>query len=361
MAGRQGIVSEVTSPGKRYLVGGAVRDELLGVPVKERDWVVVGADADAMLEAGFRRVGKAYPVFLHPTTYEEHALARTETKIGPGHGGFSFDAGATISLEQDLMRRDLTINALAKSETGEIIDPIGGKNDLESHVLRHVSNAFAEDPLRCFRVARFAAMFPEFTVHETTNALMRSMAAELTELSAERVWNEWVKALEARQPHRFYDVVREAEIATPWFQEIDLGAVSAHYENRTITLTGSFALIGWLHNDDVCQRFFERLRSPTKALDMALATNRYGFEIKTLPNLSDEKALKLLEQNGAFHRDARFDNLISALSEITEVDVTRIETIRKELSDIRVPQEPGPDYGRALHAKRLERLKALRT
>ncbi|MCH7673157.1 MAG: multifunctional CCA tRNA nucleotidyl transferase/2'3'-cyclic phosphodiesterase/2'nucleotidase/phosphatase, partial [Proteobacteria bacterium] len=177
-----------------YLVGGAIRDKLLDIPVKDKDWVVVGASREQMLALGYTQVGKGFPVFLHPQTKQEYALARTETKIAPGYTGFEFDTSQSVSLEQDLQRRDLTINAMAQSEDGEIIDPYQGRRDLEQRILRHVSPAFSEDPLRVLRVARFAARFSHlgFEVAAETMALMQSMAArrELGALVKERVWQE---------------------------------------------------------------------------------------------------------------------------------------------------------------------------
>ena len=184
---------------KRYLVGGAVRDELLGLPVKERDWVVVGATPEDMSAAGYRPVGKDFPVFLHPQTREEHALARTERKSGRGYHGFQFHTGAEVTLEDDLVRRDLTINAMARGEDGVLVDPHGGQRDLKAKVLRHVSAAFAEDPVRILRVARFAARFAPlgFTLAPETLALMRGMveAGEVDRLVAERVWKETERSL----------------------------------------------------------------------------------------------------------------------------------------------------------------------
>ncbi len=204
-----------------YLVGGAVRDELLGRPVLDRDWVVVGATAGEMLAAGYRQVGRDFPVFLHPETGEEYALARTERKTGPGHRGFDVHADPSVTLEEDLARRDLTINAMARSPDGVLVDPYGGRDDLQRGVLRHVSPAFVEDPLRVFRVARFAAMLPAFRVAEETRALLREMAAAglLAELSAERVWAEFSKALSAEAPARFVEVLRDCSALRPWFAE----------------------------------------------------------------------------------------------------------------------------------------------
>lgn len=190
---------------KIYLVGGAVRDQVLGLPVKEKDWVVVGATVDDMLRAGYRQVGKDFPVFLHPKTGEEYALARTERKVGRGYTGFAFDAAPTVSLEEDLKRRDLTINAMAQTSTGEIIDPYHGQEDLEKKILRHVSPAFAEDPVRILRVARFNARFG-FDVAPDTLQLMRKMVAqgEVDALVAERVWKELERALLEQHPENFF-------------------------------------------------------------------------------------------------------------------------------------------------------------
>ncbi|SEA41235.1 multifunctional CCA addition/repair protein [Microbulbifer marinus] len=198
---------------KIYLVGGAVRDKLLDRPVHERDWVVVGADEAQMRELGFKPVGKDFPVFLHPDTGEEYALARTERKSGHGYGGFNVYAAPDVTLEQDLLRRDLTINAMAEGEDGQLIDPYGGRADLEARLLRHVSPAFAEDPLRILRVARFAARYHHlgFTVADDTMTLMRQMVAEgeVQHLVAERVWKEISRALTEPDPDIFIRVLRE--------------------------------------------------------------------------------------------------------------------------------------------------------
>ena len=197
---------------KTYLVGGAVRDKLLGIPVKDRDWVVVGATPDAMLDLGYTQVGKDFPVFLHPESREEYALARTERKTGQGYKGFTVHADKSVTLEEDLQRRDLTINAIAENEDGTIVDPFNGRADLEAKVLRHVSAAFVEDPLRVLRVARFAARFHHlgFSIAEETMALMQDIAAsgELWDLVSERIWTEISRALEERSPQVFFQVLR---------------------------------------------------------------------------------------------------------------------------------------------------------
>lgn len=209
---------------KTYLVGGAVRDELLGLLAYDHDWVVVGATPQQMLDKGFQTVGKGFPVFLHPDSKEEYALARTERKAGTGYHGFEVFVEPSVTLEEDLIRRDLTINAMAKSDDGEIIDPYGGQQDLQLKQLRHVSDAFSEDPLRVLRVARFAAKLSQyqFEVAGETLALMRSMASsgELEDLTPERVWQEVVKALASPKPSVFFEVLDEVGACEVLFPEI---------------------------------------------------------------------------------------------------------------------------------------------
>jgi len=210
---------------KTYLVGGAVRDELLGLHVTERDWVVVGSTPETMLAAGYRPVGKNFPVFLHPKSQEEYALARTERKTGPGYTGFSFHAAPDVSLEDDLQRRDLTINAMAADASGNIIDPYGGQADLDAKLLRHVSDAFVEDPLRVLRIARFAARFAHlgFTVAPDTQTLLTDMSAsgELDHLVPERVWTETVKALASPSPQTYVQVLRDCHALKIIFPEVE--------------------------------------------------------------------------------------------------------------------------------------------
>jgi tRNA nucleotidyltransferase (CCA-adding enzyme) len=208
-----------------YEVGGAVRDALLGLPFKERDWVVVGASAEELEREGYRRVGKDFPVFLHPRTGEQYALARTERKTGPGYTGFSFDTSSSVTLEQDLERRDLTINAIARDADGALIDPWGGRADLASRMLRHVSPAFREDPLRVLRVARFAARFKNlgFEVAAETRALMVEIveSGEIDALRPERIWQETVKALGEERPEVYFEVLRDCGALRRLFPEVD--------------------------------------------------------------------------------------------------------------------------------------------
>ena len=202
-----------------FLVGGAVRDQVLKRENSDRDYVVVGSNEKQMLKRGFKKIGKAFPVFLHPDTGEEYALARTEKKKGLGHSGFEISASADITLLQDLSRRDLTINAIALSPDGEFFDPHNGLEDLSNKVLRHVSEAFVEDPLRFFRVARFASQLPGFSMAQETSFLMRQMyrLGSLDELSGERIWQEFLKALQAPEPNRWFETLSDVQAYDPWF------------------------------------------------------------------------------------------------------------------------------------------------
>jgi tRNA nucleotidyltransferase (CCA-adding enzyme) len=206
-----------------YVVGGAVRDELLGAPASDRDWVAVGATPEQLVALGYKPVGKDFPVFLHPATGEEVALARTERKTAPGYHGFVFHAAPDVTLEQDLARRDLTINAMARAADGALVDPFGGRRDLHARVLRHVSPAFAEDPVRLLRVARFAARWPDFTVAPETMALLRAMvdAGEVDALVPERVWQELARGLMAASPRRLLEVLRECGALARLLPEVE--------------------------------------------------------------------------------------------------------------------------------------------
>ena len=218
-------MNDVTRGLEVYLVGGAVRDRLLGRDVHERDWVVVGATPDDLTSRGFRQVGNDFPVFLHPDTGEEYALARTERKTAPGHGGFAFDTSAAVTLEEDLERRDLTVNAMAERPDGSLVDPYGGRDDLEQRLLRHVSDAFSEDPLRVLRVARFATRLAPlgFDIDVSTMRLMAEVAAsgELETLSPERVWSETQHALACAQPSVYVKVLRACGALAVLFPEVD--------------------------------------------------------------------------------------------------------------------------------------------
>ncbi|MGB5736709.1 MAG: multifunctional CCA addition/repair protein [Thiohalocapsa sp.] len=342
-----------------YLVGGAVRDRLLHLPVDEFDYVVVGAGRDDMLARGFKQVGKDFPVFLHPETKDEYALARTERKTAPGYHGFIVHADPDVTLEQDLERRDLTINALAETPGGDIIDPYGGLADLEQHLLRHVSPAFAEDPVRILRVARFAARYAGlgFGVADETMALMRDMvqAGEVDALVPERVWQEMAKVLgEApgvARPSRFFEVLRACGalarllpeldrlwgVPQPpkWHPEVDTGVhvmlvvdMAAHLsgdaEVRFAALchdlgkgTTPADILPSHHGheersvyllDDVCARF----KVPKRFCELARITARYHGKVHKADQLKTTTLLKLFEGCDLFRRPDRFEQMLLA-------------------------------------------------
>lgn len=338
-----------------YLVGGAVRDSLLGLPVRERDFVVVGATPEAMLAQGFRPVGKDFPVFLHPETQEEYALARTERKSGRGYHGFVVHAAPDVTLEDDLARRDLTINAIAQAPDGTLVDPYGGARDLEARLLRHVSPAFVEDPVRLLRVARFAARFAGlgFTVADETMALMWRMVdnGEVDALVPERVWQEIVKALQADRPARFFEVLREtgalarllpeidALFGVPQPEkhhpEIDTGAhtlmvlrqavrLGADMPTRFAALThdlgkGTTPPELWPHHYGherrgarLVERLAERLRLPAQVRDLAVMTARWHTHAHKVFELRPTTLLKLLESCDALRRPDRFEQFLLA-------------------------------------------------
>lgn len=341
-------------PGTSYLVGGAVRDELLGLSITERDWVVVGATIEQMLEAGFRQIGKAYPVFLHPRTHEEYALARLEKKTGPGHGGFSFDFNKEVTLGQDLRRRDLTINAMAKSEDGQLIDLFGGQEDLKTKSLRHVSDAFADDPLRCFRVARFAARMPDFEIHPDTLQLISSMQHELGSLSAERVWNEWVLALNAQEPARFYQAIHDAGIHEPWFSGLKLSELAVRQHQLSLDRPGSFALVGLLHDVSLLEEHFDRLSAPNKVRDLVLNVARFKSDLANIRTLSNTDILSLFKSMNALHKQASFDTFVGALSSVTPIDSDLILSLQHALLSVKIQGSPSPELGSRIEEKRLE-------
>lgn len=232
---------------KTYVVGGAVRDRLLGLPVSDRDHVVVGATPEQMIAAGFQPVGHDFPVFLHPSSHEEYALARTERKVAPGYAGFTFHADPGVTLEDDLRRRDLTVNAMAMSDDGQLIDPYGGQRDLCARVFRHVSASFVEDPVRILRLARFAARFPDFTVAQETMTLMQHMVAngEVDALVAERVWQELSRGLMQAQPTRMLDVLVRSGALARVLPELGTGEVPAVLDraaDASLSLPGRFAV-----------------------------------------------------------------------------------------------------------------------
>lgn len=295
-----------------YLVGGAVRDELLGKSVTERDWVVVGSSPEEMIAKGYQPVGKDFPVFLHPKTHEEYALARTERKTGKGYKGFHFYALPDVSLEDDLIRRDLTINAIAKNnKTGELFDPYHGQADIKQKILHHVSPAFSEDPVRILRVARFASRFHDFKVHPETNALMQQMvkSGEMDALVSERVWKELSRALLSEKPDRFFEVLKNCDALFVLFPEFknnaDLSAL-----NNAVNLSNEgtvrfAALLSHLSQDKVkaiCNRF----RVPSEFAELAILVSKYHDDYHHLDVKNAEQLLHILKSIDAFRRPERF-------------------------------------------------------
>jgi tRNA nucleotidyltransferase (CCA-adding enzyme) len=338
---------------KAYVVGGAVRDELLGLPVQDHDWVVVGATPDEMIERGFRPVGKDFPVFLHPGTQEEYALARTERKTAPGYHGFVFHTSPDVTLEDDLVRRDLTVNAMARAEDGAIVDPYGGQADLQARVFRHVSDAFAEDPVRILRVARFAARLPDFRVAEATCALMRKMveAGEVDALVPERVWQELARGLMEKKPSRMFDVLRDCgalarilpELDALWgvpqpaahHPEIDTGVhmmlVIDYAAERGFELPVRFAALmhdlgkgatpseAWPshHGHEgigvkLVTTAAKRLRVPNDCRELAVMTAREHGNVSRAGILRANTIVTLFERCDAFRKPERFAQMLMA-------------------------------------------------
>ncbi len=338
-----------------YLVGGAVRDALLGLPVKERDWVVVGGTRDGLLRSGYREVGRDFPVFLHPESHDEYALARLERKVAPGYRGFTVEFGPEVTLEEDLERRDLTINAMAQAADGSLVDPHGGQADIESRTLRHVSKAFTEDPVRVLRVARFAARFAPlgFKVAPETMELMRSMVQrhEVDALVSERVWQESEKALREPAASSFFGVLRECGALKPiypeidalfgvpqppqWHPEIDTGIHTFMALDQAAALTADtrvrFAALvhdlgkavtppsEWPRHPGheersvaLIEALCARLRIPGDYRELALIVARYHGIVHRAFELRPNTLLKFLERADAFRRPQRFAQALLA-------------------------------------------------
>ena len=338
-----------------FLVGGAVRDEQLGISLRERDWCVVGATPEILIADGYKQVGKDFPVFLHPTTSEEYALARTERKTGPGYHGFAFDFSADVSIEDDLSRRDLTINAIAKDDEGKLIDPHGGLKDIEKRVLRHVSDAFSEDPVRILRVAKFAARFSAlgFQISGETMTLMRSMvdAGEIDALVADRVWKETEEALRGNNPRVFFEVLRncgalerlfpelDALFGVPqpakWHPEIDTGLhtmlVLDQAEQRSPELAVRFAALTHdlgkgttpknvlpshpgheARGARLVRELANRLPIPKSCRDLGVMVAQFHTHCHQALELCNKTILDLLEKTDAFRRPERFEHFLIA-------------------------------------------------
>lgn len=338
-----------------FLVGGAVRDQLLGIPVEERDWVVVGGTPEALLSQGYKPVGRSFPVFLHPQTKEEYALARLEKKQGSGYYGFSWDASPAVTLEEDLARRDLTINAIAQDQAGRLIDPYHGQDDLRRKVLRHVTQAFAEDPVRVLRVARFMARYHHlgFSLAPETRQLIQSMvrSGELSHLIAERVWQEWQKSLTEANPELFIQSLRACGALAVVLPEIDrlFGVPNARQHHPEIdtgihTLKALMAAVEltadptvrfatllhdlgkaktptsvWPNHPgheqvgvDVVRALGQRLRIPMRYVQIAETVARWHGEIHRLSKLSDTDIVDVFDKTGAFRDPDHFERLLLA-------------------------------------------------
>ncbi|UTW49105.1 multifunctional CCA addition/repair protein [Bacterioplanoides sp. SCSIO 12839] len=403
-----------------YLVGGAVRDALLNIPVKDKDWVVVGATPEELLQQGYQQVGADFPVFLHPQTHEEYALARTERKSGQGYQGFDCRFSPDITLEEDLLRRDLTINAMAQDEHGNIIDPYNGQQDLTNRVLRHVSPAFSEDPLRVLRVARFAARFatingqPGFTIAEETMALMQTMVndGELDHLVAERVWQETQRALTESNPHIYFQVLRDCGTLKIWFKEIDdlfgipqpeqyhpeidcgihaLMSLQASVPLSTSITTRWAALthdLGKALSDKAnLPRHFghetkglipikalcKKLKAPKDALELALICSEFHTHVHRALELKPETLLKVFDRVDAWRKPERFEQfLLVSIADshgrtgFENCDYPQADYMREALQvalsvtakDMMAQGLAGPEIREGLQKARTEKLKA---
>ena len=401
-----------------YLVGGAVRDALLGETVHERDWVVVGATPDEMLTRGFRQVGNDFPVFLHPDTGEEYALARTERKTARGHQGFAFDTGTHVTLEDDLTRRDLTINAIAQRPDGSLVDPCGGEADLAARRLRHIGPAFAEDPLRVLRVARFAARLAPhgFSLDADTLALMQHLVSsgELAELTPERVWSETNRALMAAQPSVYFTTLRACgalEVILPeldrlfgvpqperWHPEIDTGVhvmlaldyAAAHALSAPVRWAIALHDLGKAltpaerlpshpgheaQSAELAAAVCERLRAPKRWRELAVHVAQYHTHCHRALELNEKTLLKFLRAIGALREPARLDEVLDACiadargrTGLEDQPYPQADYLRGALAalqtvdnaDIAATGVTGAAFGEALHRAHLAALREYR-
>jgi tRNA nucleotidyltransferase (CCA-adding enzyme) len=401
-----------------YLVGGAVRDRLLGRPHVERDYVVVGATPEQLLALGYRPVGKDFPVFLHPETGEQYALARTERKTGPGYYGFAVHSSPDVTLEEDLARRDLTVNAMAETRAGEIIDPYGGRRDLEARLLRHVSPAFTEDPLRVLRVARFAARFAPlgFTVAAETLELMREIvgSGEMASLVPERIWVETERALGEARPTEYLEVLRacgalaaifpeiDVLFGVPqpprWHPEIDTGlhalqaleVAAALSADTTVRFAALVHDVGkgltpreqWPrhigHEEGgatLIERMSERLRIPNEHRDLAVLVARHHARAHRVAEQRPVKVLELLERTDAFRRPERFERFLlaceadargrgPALLAAPYTQGTQLRAARQAAASVRldpaiVAGNQGPVIAERLRSARIDAIRSL--
>lgn len=373
---------------KAYVVGGAVRDQLMGEPSNDRDWVVVGATPEQMLAEGFTPVGRDFPVFLHPQTHEEYALARTERKSGAGYRGFVFHAAPDVTLEQDLARRDLTINAMALDpDTGALIDPFGGAADVRAGVLRHVSDAFAEDPVRLLRVARFAARWPRFAVADTTRALMRRLVqtGEVDALVAERAWQEVARGLSEPKPSRMVAVLRDSGAWARLAPELDAwceadaarhAALMQVLDDCPPLSASRFACLCHGLPREQIQALCERWRVDHDSRELALMVAREWPVVHHAGELTPAAALALLERSDAWRRPERVRTGLSVWRALAPLGGNaaaarqRCDRIERALqaalqvsvatlpAEVRAASGHGPALGRALREGRQQAIAA---
>ena len=398
-----------------YQVGGAIRDELLGIDVKDRDWVVVGSTPEEMTALGYQAVGRDFPVFIHPDTGEEYALARTERKSGPGYRGFVFNTSDDITLEQDLERRDITINAIARDKNGNLIDPFNGRRDLERKIIRHVSDAFVEDPLRVLRVARFAAQL-NFPIAEETGRLLKEISAgnELETLAPERVWTETEKALRTPQPRRYLEALRECNALGVLLPEIDrlfgvpqperhhpeidsgvhtlmvldqAAMLSADAEVRFAALVHDLGkaatppgILPSHHGHEergveLINGLCDRLRTPKKYRELAVLVSRYHLLCHRIRELRPATVLRTLERLDALRRPQRFEHYLLACEADArgrkgkeQEDYPQAELFRKYHAACRFAGKNLPDLtnltgtqiAQHIHKRRLEAIREIK-
>lgn len=322
---------------KIYLVGGAVRDKLLGLPIKEKDWVVVGASVKDMLALGYQQVGKEFPVFLHPKTREEYALARMERKTRPGYQGFEFDTSPEVNLEDDLLRRDLTINAMAEDEHGKIFDPYHGQDDLHQKLLRHVSKAFAEDPVRILRLGRFLARYYYlgFQIAPETTALMQQMVqnGEVNALVAERVWKELERALAERNPEQFFMVLQSCHALSILFPDLTIHDIGMQALMKAAQLTPDaiirFAALfhampaGRLAINEICLRY----RAPIAYKELTTLVTLHHKTALHARQLSAEDLCKLFSALDIYRREPRFHQFLVACQAIAAAKSVSFDSV----------------------------------
>ena len=352
---------------KAYLVGGAVRDTLLGLEPRERDFVVIGSSIDEMLKANFIKIGKTFPVFLHPDTKEEYALARTEKKTGKKHTDFVCDFSPSVSLEEDLFRRDLTMNAMVINDFGDIVDPFNGQKDIEARQLRHISDAFCEDPLRILRVARFLAQLSEFefSVHPETHKMIKTMVENkaLLDISAERILIEMEKALSSNKPSVFFSYLDEVGATSTLWPELKLKLEKTLDSIDKDTTDARFcALLSSLEKNEI-ERFCQRLNIAKKKRELALLVNSEKESWMNLGNASAADIINFLYRVDAFRKRDRFEKFNAVCSVLTDKNFeslwTRLylEARETSLKLFETKGMEGPELGAKLKAKRIAQVK----